>query len=73
MKRTVQQSVFESKDAIRAAKAGHKLACDELNATPRHLLNEGNPNHPMYDAIWRVNTRLPNHEPPQPAIQKRLK
>jgi hypothetical protein len=50
MKRTVQQSVFESKDAIRAAKAGHKLACDELNATPRHLLNEGNPNHPMYDA-----------------------
>jgi len=50
MKRTVQQSVFESKDAIRAAKAGHKQACDELNATPRHLLNEGNPNHPMYDA-----------------------
>lgn len=49
MKRTVQQSVFDSKEAIRAAKAGHKLACDELNATPRHLLNEGNPNHPMYD------------------------
>ena len=50
MKRTVQQSVFESKDAIRVAKAAHKQACDELNNTPRHLLNEGNPNHPMYDA-----------------------
>jgi hypothetical protein len=48
-KRSVQQAVFESKDAIRIAKAGHKLACDELNATPRHLLSEGNPNHPMYD------------------------
>lgn len=48
-KRTVPQSVFESKEAMRCIRAGHKQACDDLDATPRHLLSEGNPNHPMYD------------------------
>lgn len=49
MKRTVPQSVFDSPDAIRIAKQAHKEACEELNRTPRHLLDEGNPNHPRYD------------------------
>ena len=46
---TVLQSVFESPAALRAAKRGHEAACLELANTPRHLLGEGNPNHPMYD------------------------
>lgn len=52
MKRTVPQAVFDSKDALRISKVGHKQACDELDRTPRHMLNEGNPNHPMYDSIF---------------------
>jgi len=47
--RTVQQAVFDSPQAIKAAKAGHAMACAELEATPRHMLDEGNPNHPKYD------------------------
>ncbi len=49
MKRTVPQSVFDTPEAIRAAKLGHAEACAELDKLPRHMLNEGNPNHPMYD------------------------
>lgn len=48
-KRTVPQAVFDSPAALRAAKQGHLEACAELDATPRHLLDEGNPNHPRYD------------------------
>lgn len=48
-KRSVPQAVFDSPAALRAAREGHKLACAELAATPRHLLNEGNPNHPSHD------------------------
>jgi hypothetical protein len=48
-KRTIPQSVFDSPEAIRAAKAGHAEAVSELNKLPRHMLGEGNPNHPMYD------------------------
>jgi len=50
MKRTVPQSVFDTPEAIRAARLGHAEACAELDKLPRHMLNEGNPNHPMYDA-----------------------
>ena len=28
---------------------GHERACEELAKTPRHMLDEGNPNHPRYD------------------------
>jgi hypothetical protein len=49
MKRTVPQAVFDSKEARRVARQGHLEACRELNRTPRHLLDEGNPNHPNYD------------------------
>jgi len=48
-KRTVPQAVFDSPQAIRVAKQGHREACEELARTPRHLLDEGNPNHPRYD------------------------
>lgn len=49
MKRTVPQAVFNSPEANRAAREGHLQACRELENTPRHLLDEGNPNHPNYD------------------------
>lgn len=49
MKRTVPQSVFESPEARRIAKEAHRLACEDLARTPRHLLDPGNPNHPDYD------------------------
>ena len=49
MKRTVPQSVFDSPEALRAAREGHRLACQDLARTPRHMLDPGNPNHPDYD------------------------
>lgn len=49
IKRTVPQAVFDSPAALRAAKRGHAEACAELDRMPRHLLDEGNPNHPRYD------------------------
>jgi hypothetical protein len=39
-------SVFDSPAAIRVAKKATQEAKDELDATPRHLLDRGNPNHP---------------------------
>jgi len=48
-KRTIPQCVFESKAAIAAISRGHRRATLELSSTPRHLLDEGNPNHPIYD------------------------
>ena len=42
-------SIYDSKDAKRIIEAGTKQATDELNATPRHMLDPGNPNHPRYD------------------------
>jgi hypothetical protein len=51
-KRTVHQSVFDSKEARRVQAAGHKQAVEELERTPRHLLDDGNPNHPMYDQLF---------------------
>lgn len=52
MKRTVPQAVFDSKEARRIAAIAHKQACDDLAKKPRHMLGEGNPNHPMYDGIF---------------------
>ena len=43
------KTFYESPEALRAAKQGHAEACRDLANTPRHLLDEGNPNHPMYD------------------------
>lgn len=33
----------------KTVRAGHIKACAELDATPCHILSEGNPNHPNYD------------------------
>lgn len=52
MKRTVSQSVFDSKSARRIARIATDEATRELNNTPRHMLDEGNPNHPMYDRLF---------------------
>lgn len=51
-KTSVPQSVFDSKMALRVAKLATKQATDELNNTPRYLLDEGNPNHPKYDELF---------------------
>jgi len=51
-KRTVAQAVFDSKEARLVATLGHKQACEDLDKTPRHMLDEGNPNHPMYDQLF---------------------
>ena len=48
-KRSVPQAVFDAPCARRAAKLGHEQACRALAATPRHMLDTGNPNHPDYD------------------------
>lgn len=48
-KRSIPQSVFESKEAIRTAILGHQDACDQLARTPRRMLDLGNPNHPSND------------------------
>lgn len=49
MKRTVPQAVFDSPEALRIARSATREATEELNRTPRHLLDPGNPNHPDYD------------------------
>lgn len=51
-KRTVSQAVFDSKIALQIAALGHKQACEELDKMPRHMLDEGNPNHPMHDQLF---------------------
>jgi hypothetical protein len=61
MKRTVPQVVFETKEALKAAKEGHAQACRELDKVPHHMVDEGNPNHPMYDLYlfgYHVDTFL---------------
>lgn len=49
MKRTIPQTVFDSPEARKAQRDGHRQACNELAAIPRHKLDKGNPNHPDYD------------------------
>lgn len=56
IKRTVNQSVFETKSALKAAMLGHEAACRELNNTPVRLLGTGNPNHPSNDGIFGYTT-----------------
>ncbi len=42
-------SIYETKEAKRVIAAGHDAARRELEMTPRHKLDKGNPNHPDYD------------------------
>lgn len=56
-KRSVPQSVFDSKEAIRIAREANREAVEELNRTPVHLLGLGNPNHPIYDGIFGYETK----------------
>jgi hypothetical protein len=49
MKRTIPQAVFDSPEARKVQRDGHRQACNELAAIPRHKLDKGNPNHPDYD------------------------
>ena len=46
--RTVPQSVFDSKDAIRAARLGHEAACRELDRRAIASIPESDPNHPKF-------------------------
>jgi len=48
-KRTVHQAVFDSADALRIARQATREATAALDRTPRHLLDQSNPNHPDYD------------------------
>lgn len=59
-KRSVPQAVFDSPEALRVAKAGHREACQQLALTPRHLLDPSNPNHPD-----NFTVRLFGHEESQ--------
>ena len=47
-KRTVPQAVFDAFPK-NLAHAAMRQAEEELARIPRHLLGEGNPNHPRYD------------------------
>lgn len=46
---TITETEIEFDKLVRA---GHLRACEELDRTPRHMLDEGNPNHPMYDRLF---------------------
>ena len=48
-KRAIPQAVFDSPGTMKVSRAGNQLACRDLHDTPRHLLDEGNPNHPRFD------------------------
>ena len=49
MKRSIPESVFANFEKTKQYKQAYIEACRELDKTPRHLLDEGNPNHPNYD------------------------
>lgn len=49
MKRTVPNAIFEAYAKTKGYKQAFIDAKRELDNTPRHLLDEGNPNHPRYD------------------------
>ena len=55
---TVPQAVFETKIARQIAKLATKQATEILENTPRHMLDEGNPNHPMYDEIFGYDREI---------------
>ena len=46
------RTIFDSPEALRMASRAIKEATDELDQTPRHLQDKGNPNHPQYDTIF---------------------
>lgn len=52
MKRSIPQSVFDSPDAIRVSKEGHKQACEELARIHPSQLDIGNPNHPINSGLF---------------------
>ena len=81
-KRDVPQSVFDSPQALAMARKATKEATDELNRTPRHLLDEGNPNHPRFDSprfSYRVlvesgaHARLTNEARSSPLFEKYMR
>jgi hypothetical protein len=43
------RTVYRDKAMQRAEADGHRLACEDLAKTPRHMLGTGNPNHPDND------------------------
>ena len=49
MKRSIPQFVFDSPQARKIQRDAVRESMRELNATPRHLLDPSNPNHPNYD------------------------
>lgn len=56
-KRSIPQSVFDTKEALRAAKLGHQDACRELAAMGVNDLDIGNPNHPINDGLFGYETK----------------
>lgn len=42
-------SIFESKEVKQMARKAVAQSKQELDNTPRHLLDKSNPNHPDYD------------------------
>ena len=49
MKRSIPQSVFDSAEARKVQRDGHRQALNDLLKVPRDKLDRGNPNHPDYD------------------------
>lgn len=47
-------SIFDTKEARQAARAGHMEACREMNNTfaAGGPFDEGDPNHPMYTRLF---------------------
>jgi hypothetical protein len=52
IKRSVPQSVFDSKDALHIQRQATKEATDKLNQTPVDQLDVGNPNHPINSGLF---------------------
>lgn len=48
-KRGVPNAVFESFEATSHYRQAHNNACKDLEKKDRYSLDEGNPNHPIYD------------------------
>lgn len=57
MRRDIPQAVFDSPDAMRAAKLGHAQACADLARLHPSQLDSGNPNHPSHDGIFGYDKR----------------
>lgn len=55
-KRTVPQAVFDSPDAIRISREGHRQAVRGLDRTPVHLLDSVNTNHPIHAGLFGYAT-----------------